>query len=237
MSKKLAIAMFGQKRLSREGGVEIVVKELCTRMAQQGCQVTCYNRSGHHVSGAEYDDAGKTEYEEIRQKSVPTIERRGLAAVSSSFFAALCSAFGRYDVVHIHAEGPAFFCWIPKLFGKRVISTIHGLDWAREKWKFGVGSKFIRQGEKNAVKYADEIIVLSKDVQKYFLETYGRETHFIPIEPKTDAGHIVERMKNEMRILIKEYPNVGEFGNCLRVSIGEKQYMERFMDSLLKVDR
>ena len=106
MSKKLAIAMFGQKRLSREGGVEIVVKELCTRMAQNGCDVTCYNRAGHHVSGAEYDDAGKTEYEGIRQKSVPTIERRGLAAVSSSFFAALCSAFGKYDVVHIHAEGP-----------------------------------------------------------------------------------------------------------------------------------
>ena len=77
MSKKLAIAMFGQKRLSREGGVEIVVKELCTRMAQNGCDVTCYNRAGHHVSGAEYDDAGKTEYEGIRQKAVPTIERRG----------------------------------------------------------------------------------------------------------------------------------------------------------------
>ena len=80
MSKKLAIAMFGQKRLSREGGVEIVVKELCTRMAQNGCDVTCYNRAGHHVSGAEYDDAGKTEYEGIRQKSVPTIERRGPAS-------------------------------------------------------------------------------------------------------------------------------------------------------------
>ena len=77
MRKKLAIAMFGQKRLSREGGVEIVVKELCTRMAQNGCDVTCYNRAGHHVSGAEYDDAGKTEYEGIRQKPVPTIERRG----------------------------------------------------------------------------------------------------------------------------------------------------------------
>ena len=48
--------------------------------------------------------------------------------------------------------------------------TSAGLDWAREKWKFGVGSKFIRQGEKNAVKYADEIIVLSKGVQKYFIE-------------------------------------------------------------------
>ena len=78
------------------------------------------------MSGAEYDDAGKTEYEGIRQKSVPTIERRGLAAVSSSFFAALCSAFGRYDVVHIHAEGPAFFAWLPKMFGKRVVVTVHG---------------------------------------------------------------------------------------------------------------
>ena len=178
MEKKLSVAMFGQKRLSREGGVEIVVKELCTRMAKAGHKVTCYNRSGHHVSGAEYDR--KTEYTGIRQRSVPTIEKKGLAAVSSSFFAALCSAFGRYDVIHIHAEGPAFFCWIPKMFGKRVIVTVHGIDWQREKWKSGFGSKFIRWGEKNAVKYADEIIVLSAGVQKYFEKTYGRKTRFIP---------------------------------------------------------
>ena len=107
MKDKFAVSMFGQKRLSREGGIEIVVKELCNRMARDGCQVTCYNRSGHHVSGAEYDN--KIEYAGIRQKFVQTIERKGLAAVSSSFFAALYSAFGKYDVVHIHAEGPAFF--------------------------------------------------------------------------------------------------------------------------------
>ena len=47
-------------------------------------------------------------------------------SLSSSFFAALCSAFGRYDVVHIHAEGPAFFAWLPKMFGKRVVVTVHG---------------------------------------------------------------------------------------------------------------
>lgn len=110
MDDRLKIAMFGQKRWSREGGVEIVVKELCTRMAKKGCEITCYNRSGHHVSGAEYDVADNyNEYKEIRQKYVPTIEKKGLAAVSSSFFAAIYSAFGKYDVVHIHAEGPAFF--------------------------------------------------------------------------------------------------------------------------------
>ncbi|MFR5712926.1 MAG: glycosyltransferase family 4 protein [Clostridium sp.] len=180
MNEKLRIAMFGQKRLSREGGIEIVVKELATRMVQNGYEVTCYNRSGHHVSGNEFDYTQEKVYLGIKQKFVPTIEKKGLAAVSASFVAALCCAFGRYDVVHIHAEGPAFFCWIPKLFGKKVIVTVHGIDWQREKWKSGFGSKFIRQGEKNAVKYADEIIVLSKGVQTYFEDTYGRKTRFIP---------------------------------------------------------
>ena len=65
---------------------------------------------------------------------------------------------------------------------KKVVQdlTSGGIDWQREKWQSGLGSKFIHQGEKNAVKYADEVIVLSKGVQDYFKETYGRETHFIP---------------------------------------------------------
>ena len=171
------IAMFGHKRLSREGGVEIVVKELCTRMAKKGHEITCYNRSGRHVSGVQHK---KIKYDGVRQIYVPTIEKKGLAAVSASFFAAIVSSFGKYDVVHIHAEGPAFFSFLPRLFGKRVIVTIHGLDWQREKWQSGFGSKFIRQGEKNAVKYAHEIIVLSKGVQEYFWKTYGRMTRFIP---------------------------------------------------------
>lgn len=180
MKKQFCIAMFGQKRIpSREGGIEIVVEELASRMVQAGHQVTCYNRRGHHVGGTQYDTDRKTEYKGIRLKSVPTIEKKGLAAVSASFFAALCCAFGKYDVVHIHAEGPAFFAWIPKMFGKRVVVTIHGIDWKREKWKSGFGAKFIHQGEKNAVKYADEIIVLSLNTQKYFMETYGRNTYFI----------------------------------------------------------
>ena len=84
MERNLRIAVFGQKRLSREGGVEIVVKELCTRMARQGCQVTCYNRSGHHVSGAEYDDIDSTNYEGIQQKRVPTIEKKGECEIIGS---------------------------------------------------------------------------------------------------------------------------------------------------------
>ena len=84
MGERLKIVMFGQKRLTREGGVEIVVKELCARMVQHGCDVTCYNRSGHHVSGAEYDAADKDECMGITQKCVPTIERRGARDIIGS---------------------------------------------------------------------------------------------------------------------------------------------------------
>lgn len=181
MKKMLNIAMFGQKRIpSREGGVEIVVEELAVRMAQRGYPVTCYNRSGHHVSGAEFDSSALTDYKGVRIKTVWTLDKKGLAAVTSSFFAAVCSAFSRADVVHIHAEGPAFMCWLPKLFGKRVVVTVHGLDWQREKWKKGFGAKYIHAGEKMAVRFADEIIVLSRNVQAYFQNTYDRKTIWIP---------------------------------------------------------
>ena len=146
---KLNIAMFGHKRIpSREGGIEVVVAELSVRMVALGHSVTCFNRSGHHVSGQEFDAEKTDEYRGVRLKNVWTLNKRGLAAMSASVSAAFRTAFGKYDVVHIHAEGPAFMCWLPKLFGKKVVVTIHGLDWARAKWgRFA--SWYIRSGEKN----------------------------------------------------------------------------------------
>jgi len=207
MKDKLNIAMLGHKRIpSREGGIEIVVEELSTRMVKAGHSVTCYNRTGHHVSGKEFDGCDLKEYQGVKLKSVFTINRKGLAAMTSSFFAAICVAFGRYDVVHFHAEGPCAMLWLPKLFGKRCIATIHGIDWQRAKWG-GFASKYIKFGEKVAVKFADEIIVLSEGVQKYFLDTYGRKTAFIP--------NGVNRPTPRSPQLIKEKYGLGKDGYIL----------------------
>lgn len=194
MKDKLNICMLGHKRIpSREGGVEIVVEELSTRMVKKGHSVTCYNRRGHHVSGKEFDGEELKEYKKIKLRSVFTIERKGLAAMTSSIFASIYAAFGKYDVVHFHAEGPCAMLWFPKLFGKRCIATIHGLDHQREKWgKFA--SSYIMIGEKVAVKFADEIIVLSRGMKEYFGTTYGRETIFIP----NGVSHPVISMADEI---------------------------------------
>jgi hypothetical protein len=119
---KLHIAMLGHKRIpSREGGFEVVVEELSTRIVQQGYQETCFNRMGYHVSGKEYDKGKLKNYKGITLKDVPTIYRTGFAAMTSSLFGLIQAAFGKNDLVHFHAEGTSVLLWLPKLLGKRCI--------------------------------------------------------------------------------------------------------------------
>lgn len=205
MENKLKIAMLGHKRIpSREGGVEIVVEELSTRMAKLGHKLTCYNRRGHHVSGEEFDSEQLHEYKGVRLKQVWTINRKGFAAMTSSVEASIKAAFGGYDIVHFHAEGPCAMLWLPKLFGKRCIATIHGIDWQRSKWG-GFASRYIKFGEEIAAKYADEIIVLSENVRKYFKDTYNRETVFIPNGVNRPSSHIPKLITDKFGLTKDSY--------------------------------
>lgn len=86
--------------------------------------------------------------------------------------------------------------------------------------------KFV-EGRKYLINWLDEYDYLHK----------GDAGNFIFIKPKTNAQTIVDRMKDEKKILIKTYQNVGEFGDCLRVSIGEKKYMQQFTTALIEIDR
>lgn len=191
------IAMIGHKRIpSREGGVEIVVDELSTRLVARGYQVDAYNRSGYHVSGREFDEKRGKVYNGIRLLTIPTFRSSRLNAIVYSFLATLRSLFGRYGVCHYHAEGPCTMLWLQKLFGNKVVVTVHGLDWRRSKWG-NFASNVLLFGEKQAVKHADEIIVLSRNVQDYFKKAYGRDTVYIPngiIRPSIrPAERITER--------------------------------------------
>lgn len=191
------IAMIGHKRIpSREGGVEIVVDEISTRLTRRGYHVDAYNRSGYHVSGKQFDEKRGKVYNGIRLFTIPTFKSSSLNAIVYSFLATLRSLFGQYGIIHYHAEGPCTMLGIPKFFGMSTVATIHGLDWQRAKWG-NLAAKVLKYGEKMAARKADEIIVLSRNVQDYFREQYGRETIFIPngIEKpdKREAREITER--------------------------------------------
>ena len=174
------IAMIGHKFIpSRDGGVEVVVSNLAPHLTKLGYDVTCYNRTNRQFKKLRKTAGLEREYQGVRLVWTPTVDRRGLAAMSSSVFASVMAAFGRYDLIHYHTEGPCVLCWLPRLLGKRIVVTVHGLDHQRQKWgRFA--SAYIMMGERAAVRHADGIIVLSKGVQEYFRGKYGRETVLIP---------------------------------------------------------
>lgn len=178
----MKIAMIGHKRIpSREGGVEIVVEELSIRMEKKGNKVEVYNRKGRHVADKSLDIENQQlkEYKGIRIITVPTVNKKSFDALLYSFFGTVRALFGKYDVIHYHAEGPCVMLLLPHILGRKTVATIHGLDWQRAKWG-GFATKYLKLGEKIAAKYADEVIVLSKNVQQYFMDVYGRETNYIP---------------------------------------------------------
>lgn len=94
-------------------------------------------------------------------------------------------------------------------------------------------------------KMIDELVLKHKEGRSFLEKTlfengyeyFGETGNFIFIKPKTDADLLVSRMKEEKQILIKSYTGIGKLGKCLRVSTGEKEYMQRFLDALFELDK
>ena len=166
----MKIAMLGHKQFpTRSGGVEVVVLELATRLAQRGVDVTVYDRGKIN---------GPSECLGVKRVGTFTFKKQSLNAFLSSFFATFKILPKHYDIVHYHAIGPSVPLFLAHLFGKRTVSTIHGLNWRVDKWG-SFAKKYLKLGEKIAAKYADEVVVLSDEMHRYFLDTYHRDTTLI----------------------------------------------------------
>ena len=195
----MKVAMIGHKVVpSRRGGIEKVLTSLCPLLVELGDEVTCYNRTSDKIENEYLGTVKDGAFKGVKIKNAFTLNVKGIAAMMASFTAAIAVSFKKYDVVHFHAEGPCAALWIPKLFGKKCVATVHGLDWQREKWGKGFASKYIKFGEKCLAKYADEVIVLSGAAYDYFKETYGRETVII-------HNGIEKPEKKELNLIEKEF--------------------------------
>ena len=175
----MKIVMLGHKYVpSREGGIEIVVEELSSRLVSLGHQVTIFNRKRKNYQ--KIDSHKGCAIEEVF-----TVDKKSLDAIIYSLFATLkirkLIKNKKVDIVHYHAEGTCLFLNLlqkkAKRKGVKLIVTIHGLDWQRGKWK-GFASKIIKKAERKIVK-----------------ETYGRETNIIPngvVQPEFHDPEIIK---------------------------------------------
>ena len=97
------VAMIGHKFIpSRDGGVEVVVSNLAPHLAEIGYDVTCYNRTNKQFKKLRKERKLDQEYQGVHLIWTPTIDRRGLAAMTSSVIATVMASFRRFDLVHFH---------------------------------------------------------------------------------------------------------------------------------------
>lgn len=86
----------------------------------------------------------------------------------------------RFDLVHLHGIGPAVFSPILKLWGLKVLVTVHGLDYKRSKFN-RFGRALLKLGEYLGATFADRVIAVSKHLTAYFHSQYPTTlTQYIP---------------------------------------------------------
>lgn len=229
----MKIAMIGHKAVpSTRGGIETVLTNLCPLLVGDGNKVVCYNRSSDSPEPNFADEVRNGTYKGVVLKKAGTLKIRGLSAMIASFSAAFKSLFGKYDIIHFHAEGPSAAMIIPKLFGKKCVATVHGLDWQRDKWKNGFGAKYIRFGEKTIARHADGIIVLSESARDYFKKTYGRDAVVIP-------NGISEPKKLDDSLIFEKFGLKKDSYFCLVARLTEEKGVHYLLDAYktLKTDK
>lgn len=161
----MRVAYIGQKGMPATfGGVEHHVDRLSREMAAQGHDVTVYVRNW-------YTDKKLKAYEGVKLAHIPTIKSKHLDASVHSFLCSLHALFGKCDIIHYHGIGPTFFSLIPRLFRKRVVATIHRLDWDTEKWGT-LAKSLLKIGELISVKVPQRTIAVSEDLKNYIMEKY-----------------------------------------------------------------
>ncbi len=159
------IAFIGQKGIPATfGGVEYHVDSLSREIVKNKLSVSVYVRSW-------YTPKGMKEIDGVKLIHVPTIKSKHLDASIHSLLCSIHAVFTSVDIVHYHCMGPALFSFIPKLFGKKVIVTVHRLDWISEKWN-KIAKFFLKLGERISIRIPQKTIVVSKDLKKFFMNGY-----------------------------------------------------------------
>ncbi|MBN1866653.1 glycosyltransferase family 4 protein [Candidatus Sumerlaeota bacterium] len=175
--QRLKIGIIGLRSPAASGGIESMVRQTTLRLARLGFDVKVFCR-------ARYNRRRGPRVEGVRLVNVPSINTKHLETISYTFLGLALACLGRRRIVHLHALGPCLLAFMPRLFGKKVVVTVHGLDWKRDKWGF-VARFALRVAERCAILFANRIVVVSKTLKRYFEARTRKEVVYIPnaVEP------------------------------------------------------
>jgi len=193
----MKIAFIGQKGIpAKWGGIETHVEELSKRLVKRGHKVTVYVRNW-------YTPMAKTEYKGVELRHTSCMNTKYLDAVTHAFSSSISSIFNSYDIIHYQAIGPTLLSWIPKIFRKKVVATVHRFDYESGKWGY-LAKKALKISEKFALSIPIQTIVVAKYQEKIYRDK-GYNPIYIPNGVNIPKPKEVNIIKREYNLKGKDY--------------------------------
>lgn len=166
-------------------GFETGFGEIAPRLAAMGHDVVMYCRKGSFP-----EEMRVPEYKGVRLVYVPSPGGKNFSGVISTFFAVLHAlATGRYDIYFFVNVGMGHHAALCRLFKKKVVMNVNGLDWTRAKWG-PVAQFYFRSAAHSAVQFCSELVTDAFAMQDFYREQFKKETTMIAY------GAYIESSKN-----------------------------------------
>ena len=133
------------------------------------------------------------EHNGMRVVRLPTLRSKHFDTLVHTFLSTAHVLFTGCDIVHYQCLGPALFSLIPRLFGKKTVVSVQGLDWQRRKWT-PIASLVLRLGERASVQLPSATMVVSKNLQRRYHSRYRNPVTYVP------NGTILRKRRSPSRL-------------------------------------
>lgn len=135
----------------------------------------------------------------VQTITVPCIQQKYLDTGIYSFLSTILAIVHQNDIFWYQAPGSCLLIKLAKLFSKKTVLTIHGIDWQRQKWNTVFNRWFLKSLESMAIKNADVCTGVSKDICQYVQQNYQKPCVLTPssliIQKSTPLNLVSQKFK------------------------------------------
>ncbi len=157
-------------------GMEDLVRELGPRFVHDGDAVTI-----HAWATAETRAAGIRE--DVQNGVRRIFHTPGKGKYSGQFVVAIKSAWSAArsdcDVIYCAFIQNGIYMWLPRLFGKHILSNVDGIMWKDPKWPSGFRQLFFPLGAYTTVLFSNRTITDSYHMQQLYRNKFGLDMDWV----------------------------------------------------------
>jgi glycosyltransferase involved in cell wall biosynthesis len=161
----------GRGVVGKYSGIETCYEETGARLAEMGHEVTAYCRN--------YFTPKTSQYRGMRIVRLPTIRTKHLETLIHTLLSTIHACSSNCDIVHYHTLGPSLFSFLPRLFGKKTVVSVQGLDWQRKKWG-KIARRALKFCEWTSARLPNATVVVSRALQAYYQSRYAKDCAYVP---------------------------------------------------------